>query len=139
MAKNPETVITDNLRELLKSFGAHTIKISDSYTRGIPDLLVSGPSGIRMIEIKVDRLKTDKKERSYKSLGLSGAQDHHIRAMVRQHSFAACVVTNTKDGGKLRLWAPIKAEREGPGFDSYLRVASGAEEVGRWLGLKPRT
>lgn len=139
MAQNPETLVTNRFRKLLTAAGAHVIKISDAYTRGIPDLLVSTTDGICMIEIKVDKLKSDKNTRTYKSLGLSGAQDHHVRQLAQRRILSGCVVTDIKKGGKLRLWIPLNPEKEGGHYGDYSCVARGWEEIREWLSLTPQT
>lgn len=135
MAENPETKVTRRIRALLEGHGAHFDKLSDSFTRGIPDSLVA-TDGIYLIEFKVDRSKGTLKTRSYKSLGLSGAQDHKIRAVYRRTK-AALIVTDLEDGGRLRVWAPTNPFKEGPGHEEYFMICEGEQNLLRLIGLGP--
>lgn len=135
MAVNPETRVTNRVRELMESAGAHFIKLSDSFTRGVPDSVVATDRVI-LIEFKCDRHKRDEVLRTYRSLGLSGAQDHHIRQVYRRTHRGACVLTDSVDGDKMRLWTPIGAWSEGPGHDMYAVQARGWKEIAQWLGLE---
>lgn len=117
MSENPETTVTKRIRKLMELHGAYFVKLSDTFTRGIPDVLVA-TNRIMLIEIKVDRSKGTLTTRSYKSLGLTGAQDSRIRNFYRR-SGDAIVMTDTEDGGRLRVWIPIDSDNEGPGFEDY--------------------
>jgi hypothetical protein len=128
---NPETKVTDRLRRLLADAGCHAIKLSDSFTRGVPDMVVVS-NRVIMVEVKVDRLKSDKTIREYSSLGLSGAQDHHVRQISRRCSLGACVVTDAVDGGKMRLWVPRDPAGEGPGFEDYIQFEKNERAIA-WL------
>ena len=131
MAKtNPETIITNRVRQKLESLGAIFIKISDSYTRGIPDALMAVTRMV-LIEFKVDRTIRDTKFRSWKSLGLSGAQDHFIRQFLQRDPTSACVVTDNVSGTKLRLWHPVDQHDERN--PEYYVLAAGLDEVYEWL------
>ncbi len=132
MAANPETVVTQRVRDVLKGAGAHFIKLSDQFTRGVPDALLV-TDRILLVEFKVDRRKRDPNDLTYKQLGLSGAQDHHIRQICRRNTRGACVVTDSVDGGKLRLWLPLRSHGEGAkGFETYV-VYECDEKVYAWL------
>jgi hypothetical protein len=136
MAKNPETLVTDDLRKALRDCGCYFMKISDQFSRGIPDSFVAVPRGLVAIEIKVDRQKTVRSTRTYKSLGLSGAQDHRIRMMNRVCEPTAFVFTNVKDMSRPRLWVPTDSSGEGPGFEDYDCVALGWLPVMQALGFE---
>jgi hypothetical protein len=134
MAQNPETIITRRVRSVIEARGGHFIKLSDSYTRGVPDAIVT-TNRLVAIEFKVDRTTGRDFARSYSSLGLSGAQDHIIRAIARRSgSNCAYVVTDTLDGGRLRAWTPTLPNGEGPGYELYTVVAVG-DAVYKLIGL----
>lgn len=136
MAKNPETVVTNRFRKTAELRGADFVKLSDSFTRGVPDAYMVTDRVI-MVEFKVDRTKGTMDTRSYKSLGLSGAQDHRIRNISRRSALGACVVIDSAKGGQLQLFVPVGPSQEGPGHEDYVRLAED-EEVFRWLSI-PRT
>ena len=94
------------------------------------------PDRVIMVEFKVDRLKSDRDKRTYKSLGLSGAQDHHIRQICRRAPGGACVVTDKESRGKLRVWLPFVPMREGPKFEDYYLLVKD-EDVYLWLTGRP--
>ncbi len=137
MARNPETRLTNRVRRLIESAGGHFVKISDQFTRGIPDAMVV-TNRVVMSEFKIDTTKTmpPKSERTYKSLRLTGAQDHHIRQIARRTTcLGVCVITDTKAGDRLRLWIPLEPHGEGEPTVSYVAICNGWEEVAGWLGL----
>lgn len=129
MAKNPETKVTDDLKTALSSCGGYFMKVSDSYSRGIPDSFIAVPQGLWAVEIKVDRTKGTLCTRTYKSLGASGAQDHRLRQVARVAKGHAYIFTNTVDLDRPILWSPVNPEREGEGFEDYMRIADGWESV----------
>lgn len=135
MAKNPETVVTNRIRKLIEAAGGHFVKLSDTFTRGVPDAMVV-TDRVVMVEFKVDRLKGDPTLRSYKSLGMTGAQDHHIRHIARRTNVkGSCVITDTKDGGKLRLWVPVDPGMEGDNYAVYAVLRTGWGGAADWLNL----
>lgn len=123
MASNPETIVTNRIRKLLVSHGAHFVKLSDSFTRGIPDSFVVS-NRVVFIEYKVDRgRKTLGTDRTYKSLGLKGSQDHHIKAISSRAPTSAYVVTDTVKGDRLRVWRPERPHDEAD--PTYVMVTEG--------------
>lgn len=126
---NPETTITTIVRRNLERLGAVFIKFSDSFTRGIPDSLVCISRPV-LVEYKVDRQVNDRIERTWKSLGLSGAQDHFIKAFAGRCDKSACVVTNTVKHDRLKLWVPVRPEDE---VSEYYECVARGEEVYAWL------
>lgn len=108
---------------MLEKRGAFFLKISDSFTRGVPDAFVAVPMRIVALEFKVDRNKSDALDRSYKSLGLSGAQDHTVRA-IRRLGGEAFVVTDTVKGDRLRVWVPQDNFDE-RNNDMYIELCAG--------------
>ncbi len=136
MAKNPETVITNELRKRIEDRGGYFMKISDQFSRGIPDAFASVVIGLVAIEVKVDRSAGTKDVRTYKSLGLSGAQDHRLRRILACSNSmgSAFVFTNTTDGTRPTLWVPKRPDLEGRGFDEYMVFAEGWDEIMRDLG-----
>lgn len=135
MAKNPETKVTDDLKMGITSAGGYFMKISDTYSRGIPDSFIAVPIGLIAVEIKVDRTKGTKDVRTYKSLGLSGAQDHRIRQVARVAKAKAYVFTNTVELDRPILWLPVDPGREGEGYQNYVRFAEGWDSVMFALGF----
>lgn len=133
---NPESVSTKEFRRLLEARGAFTLKLSDSFTRGVPDLLVS-TNRVVMVEMKQD-FGTGS-HRSYKTLGMSGAQDQGIRELCRRNPHSACVV-GADPGNEMRckLWSPVVPERSGGPFVWYALAAVGFEEVWSWLTIGSR-
>lgn len=132
MARNPESVVTGWLRRRMSDAGLYSFKLSDSFTRGVPDAVCVGDRVV-MVEFKVDRGLLDFE--SYSALGLSGAQDQRIREICRRAPTAACVVTArpSTDDKTVRLWSPVEPERSGPDYESYKTSAIGLTEVLQWL------
>lgn len=124
---NAETKLTEAVRRDLEASGAHCVKLSDRFTRGVPDMLVV-TDRIVMIEFKIygSELNVEK----YANLGLSGSQDHHIRNMVRRSARSACVITGLPDGSKRSIWIPISPDTET--INLYRRAASGADCL-KWV------
>ena len=130
MAANPETELTKIVRTRLeKVYDALFVKLSDRFTRGIPDALVCTNRNV-MVEFKI--FDTDRAVVTYKAMGLTGAQDHYVRAMCHRNRKSACVITGMRDGSSLALWLPVRPGREGPDFADY-RLAAEKEEVYEWL------
>jgi hypothetical protein len=133
--KNPESVATTTLRTALEARGAWTVKISDSFTRGVPDLQVVFDRVV-LVEVKVLRRRTDLVT-PYSALGLSGAQDHHIRVVVRRTGpvlCGACVVTTGPDSEAFRMWLPVTPALEGPGHEMYMMHTASVDTIARSLG-----
>jgi hypothetical protein len=103
---NPETVVTRRFRAELECRGAYCIKLSDQFTRGIPDLLVVTPKGVMLIEMKVDHRASKMTRSTYQLLGLTGLQDQRIRDICKRVDGGAWLVTDIPKGGKLMLWMP---------------------------------
>lgn len=133
MAVNPETKVTNRIRNLLLRNGAHFRKLSDSFSRGVPDSYVV-TNRVVMLEYKVDRSKGTKEVRTYKSLGLSGAQDHEIKAVKKRAADCAFVVTDTVKGDRLRVWGPVNAFAEDD--DDYHLICEGEENFLRLMGCQ---
>lgn len=131
MASNPETKVTNRIRNLLKMNGAHFTKLSDSFTRGVPDAYVV-TNRVIMMEFKVDRSKGISRERTYKSLGLSGAQDHTMKAINRRAPGCGYVVTDTVKGDRLRVWIPMSTDENS---EMYGCISESDEEFLRVVGL----
>lgn len=106
---NAETELTAIVRTRLEGLGCHCVKLSDRFTRGVPDLLVVSDR-IVMLELKV--FVATASVHTYQQLGMSGAQDHHVRQMCRRSLRAAACVTGKPDGGALALWTPVSPESE---------------------------
>lgn len=123
MGKTPEAIATTKFRDRLKSTDdAFTIKLSDTYTRGVPDLLVV-ITRVVMVEMKIAKRVYAGSE-VYSALGLSGIQDERLRSIASRSGNGACAVT-VRDG-EYELWIPgVRPD--------YLRAASGYAEVVRWL------
>lgn len=132
MPPNPETKITVTIRKHLETRGAHFVKLSDSFTRGVPDALVVTNRPV-MVEFKVDRLVGTDMMRTYRSLGLSGAQDHHIKALHRRCLNSAAVVTNTARENRLRVWVPLNPHDEKN--ETYICIAEGWREFDLFMGV----
>lgn len=133
MAINPETVITDRLRLEVERAGGYSIKLSDRFTRGIPDLIVV-MSRVMLIEVKVFRRGTTQVS-TWKRLGLTGLQDQRIRETWRRASRSAYVVTGTLDG-PLTLWRPMLPEAsgiDGTPESHYMALYEGHGIVGAML------
>lgn len=128
--ENPETKLTKYVRLALERAGAYSVKISDTFTRGIPDMMVVG-NRIVMVELKVDRVFATKA--TWKQLGLSGPQHQRIIEICRRAGSAACVVTGRGgDPGSIRVWSPDDPTNNAS--DGYhVAVPSGIEEVVSWL------
>ena len=107
----------------MRIHGCHEIKLSDSFTRGIPDvLMVSGR--VILIEFKIDKGAHRFDARSYKQLGMTGAQDHHVRQISkRTDGRGAYTLAGTIDGDLLSLWVPTVPELEGGEYVMYRKVA----------------
>jgi len=131
MSKNPETIVTNRIKDLLKRNGAHFVKLSDSFTRGIPDAMIV-TNRVIMMEFKVDSTKGTMSERTYKSLKLSGAQDHHIKAIRKRAGSSAYVVTDTVGGGRLKVWIPADPFNEAS--EEYVCVCEGEDNFLRLMG-----
>lgn len=136
--RNPETILTGWFRGLIEKRGAFCYRVSDAYTRGIPDLTVTTDRVI-VIEMKI---RPGGPTRSFqamvwKALGVRGAQDHFIRQICRRSEFSACVVSGTEDEdpSSLALWVPVHPEIESNDSGDYLAIAVGVEEVMGWLSL----
>lgn len=65
---------------------------------------------IVMVEFKV--FVGERNVHSYSELGLSGAQDHHLKSMLKRARRSACCVTGSANGGSLNLWVPLSAKDE---------------------------
>ena len=125
---NAETQLTKIVRERLEGLGCHCVKLSDRFTRGVPDLLVVSDR-IVMLELKVF-VATDSVH-TYQQLGMSGAQDHHVRQMCRRSLRSAACVTGRADGSRLALWTPISPESEL--VPNYRLAASEDSQVMNWI------
>lgn len=132
---NGETVLTKIVRDALERRGAHCIKLSDKFTRGVPDMVVVTDRVI-MCELKV--YQSNACVEGWKQLGLSGAQDGHIRKICRRSSRGACVVTGTATGDDVLLWTPICPETE-LRTGKYRIAAGGLEGTLLWLSANPLT
>lgn len=128
VGRNPESLLTDLVRRRLEAGGAHFVKLSDRFTRGVPDALVF-TDRLVLVEFKAARLGGDSWSTGA-GLGLTGAQDHHLRMAARRDRSCACVVTGTSDGSCLALWVPVRPESEQ--IEWYRRVAVD-DEVHGWL------
>jgi hypothetical protein len=124
--RNPETIITNRLRASLEARGGYSIKLSDKFTRGVPDLVAVGRS-VFMVELKV--YSGSGVTETYKRLGLSGAQDSRIRAINRrcEHPHAFVYTADPDDNQSGTLWIPLLPEFEGPGYESYRFLRSGLQ------------
>ena len=131
MGTNPETRMTNAVRTALVAMGAHVIKLSDTFTRGVPDCLIVGERLI-MAEFKVDRGVGRHDTRTWKQLRMTGAQDHHIRAICCRSLMGSCVVTALEDGTCMTVWLPVHPLREGEGFENY-RAAARGRDAYAWL------
>lgn len=129
---NPETVVTRELRRRLEALGAHTVKLSDSFTRGVPDLMVASDRVV-MAELKVDESDGTWSVRTYRQLGMSGAQDQRVRELCRRNRLSACCVAIPRDMYSATLWVPLAPDRQGEGYESYRVEAQGWEGVLAWL------
>lgn len=119
--RNPESLLTDMVRSILESRGAYTFKLSDSFTRGVPDMVAVG-SKLRMVELKIAKAMSGTV--TYKSLGLSGAQHQRIIEMCRRDANSAVVVTGTPgDASSLKVWVPKHPDDNTK--DEYVIVADG--------------
>jgi hypothetical protein len=127
--RNPETIATNDFRRRLEARGGYTVKVSDTFTRGIPDLQVT-LGRLVAVEMKVGSRVYGHTE-SYKALGLSGAQDQRIREICRRAPKCACVVTAWH--GEFTLWVPVRAELQGQGAEMYQCEAEGIEAILTWL------
>jgi len=63
MGRNPETPLTNKIRTVLKMAGWETWKISDSFTRGYPDLYCFKNGMSLWLEIKVPGKKPNSQQR----------------------------------------------------------------------------
>ena len=124
---NAETELTRIVRERLEALGCHFVKLSDRFTRGVLDSLVVSDRLV-WAEFKVHR--TGEAVQTYQQLGLSGAQDHHIRQTSRRSRRAACCITGTSDGGHLALWLPVSPESEQ--VPEY-RLAADEDQALAWI------
>lgn len=132
MGLNDETIITKRMRKALEAGGAHCVKLSDQFTRGIPDMLCVATS-VKFIEFKVDRRSLEhRKKYTWKQLGLSGAQDHHIRQMWRRVDGSAYVLTDTIVGDNTIIWYPVDAQIESK-YGKYQSMMHDRDEVISWL------
>lgn len=122
---NPETLLTRFLRERLDGGGVYTVKLSDHFTRGIPDLLVVADR-IVLVEMKIDRSTSPREALRANELGLTAMQDHRIREVCRRVARGACVVTGNSNGSGVRAWYPSTQ-------NWYRMVAHGPEGVIAWL------
>lgn len=115
---------------MLEARGAMTLKLSDSYTVGVPDLLIFHGRVI-LIEMKITRGKPKPPltVSSWKSLGLTGAQDSRIRRAFRSNASGA-VVTGERDCERPCLWVPDAITETDDG--TYTLVAVGMESISDW-------
>lgn len=128
---NGESHLTRSVREALEGRGAHCMKISDRFTRGIPDMFAATD---RLVAVEFKVLVTDLVVISWRQLGLSGAQDHHLRHIARRSRRAACVITGPPHDAPvsmIKLWTPISPEREAD--DGVYRLAAVGEEAMNWM------
>lgn len=125
---NAESRLTEYLRKLLEKRGCHHVKLSDRFTRGVPDLLVVSDR-IVMIELKV--FQATSVVHTYRELGMSGAQDHHVRQMCRRSLRSAACVTGRADGSHMLLWTPVCPESEL--IPNYREAASDEAQVLNWI------
>ncbi len=126
--KNAESQLTDAVRKRLEGAGAHCIKLSDRFTRGVPDLNVTSDRMV-MVEFKVLE-PTESVVMTWKDLGMTGLQDHHVRHMCRRAGRSACCLTGLVDGTDLKLWLPIMPMSEK--IADY-RLAAQGEAVIKWV------
>lgn len=132
---NGETILTRFVRGHLEGRGALCIKLSDKFTRGVPDMMVV-TSRIIMCEFKV--YASELCVTTWSDLGLSGAQDSNIRRICRRTGRGACVITGTATGDSVLVWSPICPERE-VRTGKYRIAAGGLEGAMSWLDAVPRT
>lgn len=129
---NPETVVTKKFRAHLERDGFFVKKLSDSFTRGIPDLLIAA-SRIILIEMKSDAtlaIVPDGTKKGWRQLGLSGAQDENIRAIWTKTGTAYAVIGFENN---FTVWAPHDATRTPPGETTYICLANELAEIIRML------
>lgn len=135
MAVNPETVVTTYFKRRVIAAGGWFQKLSDRFSRGIPDVVMC-ISRVVMVELKTDT-GLGVGEETYKTLKMSGLQDHNVRAICNRDPYGACTITIKKDCTGARLWVPVRPDREGRGFEDYVCVANGMDEVIEWLTIRP--
>jgi hypothetical protein len=133
--RNPESVITSYFRRVVEKSGGYFFKISDRFTRGIPDCHVTFTRGV-FIELKEGRF--DKSIDTYQHLKVSGIQDSRIRNICRRSPDGACVLTAPCESpADMALWVPVRPQKEDSRkFNHYRCAARGEREVMKWLGLK---
>jgi len=130
--KNPESIVTDHFKNVVESLGGFYFKLSDRFTRGIPDCYVVFERGV-FVEIKEGNF--DGTVQTYKKLTIRGGQDHKIRQMCRRHRKNACVVTmSVGSPNDMKLWVPVRPEKEGGEFQEYRLAVTGQHKVMTWLG-----
>lgn len=101
------------------------IKLSDRFTRGVPDCLVVGTGRTTMVEFKITR-GSDRTAKTAKNLGLTELQAHRLLEISRRNSFGGVVLTGNADGEDLKLWAPS-------GYDGVFILHCSDDEVLTWL------
>lgn len=124
---NAESELTRVVRSRLEGYGCHFVKLSDRFTRGVLDSLVTSD---RLVWVEFKVHVADGTVQTYQQLGLSGAQDHHIRQVVRRSRKAACCVTGARDGTSLALWLPVSADSE---LIPQYRLAADGDQVFIWI------
>lgn len=128
---NGESLLTKAVREALERRGAHCMKVSDRFTRGIPDLFVTTD---RLIAIEFKVFVTALTVIGWREAGLSGAQDHHLRRIARRARRASCVITGPPSEASvsaIKLWVPVRPEVESD--DGVYRLAAVGEEAMKWV------
>ena len=133
MATNPETIVTDYFKRRVTALGGYYFKLSDRFTRGVPDCHVTFDRGV-FVEMKEGLWLGP--VATYQKLTIRGAQDHKIRQMCRRARKSACVISAPmRSPENMTLWVPVAAHREGRrDFNQYRIAAQGEEQVMKWLG-----
>ena len=126
--ENAETKLTRSVRLALETKGAHCVKLSDKFTRGVPDMMVVSDRVV-MVEFKI--MTTTAMVLTYSRLGLSGAQDHHIRQIARRAYRGVCVITGSSTGEELAVWVPVNPELES--LEGLYRRAASHEKCISWV------
>lgn len=123
--RNAESKVTEIFRGVLTRRGAYFVKLSDRFTRGLPDSLVV-TNHVVMIEFKEGEADATC---TWKRLGLSGLQDQRIRDIYQRDKHGACVVLGSVRTGRFVLYVPDMYSE----FYNAIHSSDDMEQMWRWL------
>lgn len=127
--RNAESKATNEFRLKLESCGAYFVKLSDRFTRGVPDSFVVTSRGVTLIEFKYGDYKH---VCTWKELGLSGLQDQRIREICKRNGYGACVIIMTS-AGEAALFVPVAPWLSEP---YYRMLHNTFDGIWSWLLLR---